>query len=191
MNAKLLYTSFFLLLFLSSCHDDLEISTTIDEEVPSPEVIQESQGDIIGYVFDEDKNPIANVEISTYAENVKTDQYGVFRLENTKLDGNGTFIKAEHDAYIIGSDMIYPKNGLNHSYIQLLSLSQTGDFSSSIVSRSANSYSTLLISNPRSNRAFASFCALLTASAHIHFIYAGLLRLVKISFNENMLWVVG
>ena len=131
MNAKLLYTSFFFLLFLSSCHDDLEISTTIDEEVPSPEVIQESQGDIIGYVFDEDKNPIANVEINTYAENVKSDQYGVFRLENTKLDGNGTFILAEHDAYIIGSDMIYPNNGLNHSYIQLLSLSQTGDFFSS------------------------------------------------------------
>lgn len=131
MNAKLLYTTFFLLLFLSSCHDDLEISTTIDEEVPSPEVIKESQGDIIGYVFDEDKNPIPNVEISTYAENARTDQYGVFRLNNTKLDGNGTFIQAEHDNYMIGSDMIYPDNGLNHSYIQLLSLSQTGDFSSS------------------------------------------------------------
>lgn len=130
MNSKLLYTTFFILLFLSSCHDDLEITSSIDEEVPSPEVIQEIQGEVIGYVFDEDRNPVSNVSITTYAEETKTDVFGVFRLRGTKLDPNGTYIQANHDNYIIGSDMIYPENALNHSYIQLLSLSETSSFNS-------------------------------------------------------------
>ena len=131
MNYKLLYTAFFILVFLSSCHDDLEISTSVDEEIPSPEIITETTGSILGYVYDENNQPIADALVKTYAETTQTDAFGVFQLNDTNLDGNGTFIGISKEGYINGSDMIYPKTGINHSYTQLLSLSATGSFNSS------------------------------------------------------------
>ena len=46
-----------------------------------------------------------------------TDENGVFRFKNIGLDPNGTYIKARKTGYILGSDMIYPKNGESHSAI--------------------------------------------------------------------------
>ena len=59
---------FFFVTFLSivACHDDLESTSSEGTETPSPEIINEIQDDVIGYVYNESGNPIAGAEVSIY-----------------------------------------------------------------------------------------------------------------------------
>ncbi len=120
-----------LALGLGSCHKDDESIIPGETTIPSPTVIQATTGDILGYVYDEQSNPVGDVKVSVLGKTTSTNQYGVFKFKNIELDQQGSYIKAQKNGYILGSDMIFAAAGVNHtSRIKLLELSNTGTFSS-------------------------------------------------------------
>lgn len=118
-------------LLIIACHNDLDEVTRSEGTTLGAEVIDETSGDLTGYVYDENFNPVAGVSINTFGDQTTTDQNGVFILRNTRLDGNGTFISATKEGYIFGSDMIYPNGATNYSAIQLLRLDNTATINAS------------------------------------------------------------
>ena len=135
MNTSKIFFITLLSLILASCHDDIED----DRQVTSgpefiPTVISEVETDIIGYVYDEGENPVADVLISLHVGSdvttTSTNEYGIFRFETQALDGLGTYIKAQKDGFILGSDRLDPvsSTGTLYSYISLFSLNTNKTF---------------------------------------------------------------
>lgn len=109
---------------LSSCHKDIEEA---DEVITTPvtqvEIQELTQSDVVGYIYDESDEPMADVEVSILGNSTRTNEFGVFVFRNTNLDVNGTYITANKSGYILGSDRIYPDNAdVNHSYIKMMRL---------------------------------------------------------------------
>ena len=113
---------------IGSCHKDIDEDTIITTSTPTAKVYDEIQNSILGYVYDEDNQPIQDARVSIYSSSTTTDKYGVFSFENVKMDKLGTYIKVEKKGYILGSDKIYPSGGLNFSYIHLYKLDKTAEF---------------------------------------------------------------
>ncbi len=109
-------------LLISACHKDIEESTTTVSPTPTPKIVQETIGEILGYVYDEDNKAVPNAQVKLYSQTTTTDKYGVFRFKDVKMDKQGTYIKIDKPGYIAGSDFVYPKSGLIYSYTHLYSL---------------------------------------------------------------------
>jgi len=128
------FRSFLFLLFiltLCTCHKDsveeVEINRTRTALQPSNNTYE---GTILGYVFDEEKQPIADAIVRYQDQEILTDEYGIYRLNTPLLDKTGTFIRIEKQGYLFGSDLIYPTDEINKSYIQLLKIRNTRNFNS-------------------------------------------------------------
>lgn len=113
-----------LVLGLSSCHKDIdETGESTSTQTPT-NIVEITQGDIVGYVYDENNQPISDVQVSVLGRSTTTDASGVYVFRNTDLDKNGTYIRATKSGYVLGSDLVYPNTAkTNHSYIKMLSLS--------------------------------------------------------------------
>ena len=115
---------------LISCHKD---SDSINEETItnfSPDVVEEGQGDILGYVYNESNQPIPDATVQIYSGTTKTNKYGVFRFKNARVDKNGTYIRVLKDGYIFGSDVVYPSESQVTSYIKMMATEQNKSFES-------------------------------------------------------------
>ncbi len=120
------------LFLLISCHkDDFSSNSKIISDKFTAEVIEEIQSDIIGYVYDENNQPVVDAIVMTYSGNTKTNLHGVFVFKNTRMDRQGTYIKIVKNGYILGSDMVYPTTAATtYAYIKLLSLENDKSFDS-------------------------------------------------------------
>lgn len=118
--------------YLVSCHkDDNSFNSEIISESFTAEVIEEIQSDIIGYVYDENNQPVSDALVRTYSGSTKTNIHGVFVFKNAKMDRQGTYVKVIKNGYILGSDMVYPNTeATTYSYIKLLSLENGKSFDS-------------------------------------------------------------
>lgn len=125
-----IFIIFFLTVSLVACHKDSD--SLIEETISnfSPEVIEESQGDIIGYVFNEMNQPVKDATVQIYSGMTKTNQYGVFTFKNARVDKNGTYIRVLKEGFIFGSDVVYPSGSKVYSYIKMMSLEQNKSFES-------------------------------------------------------------
>lgn len=116
--------SLFSVLLFTSCHKDTD--SGINEEITttfSGKVYKEVNGSILGYVYDENKNPVADATVATYSTVTKTNKHGVFLIKNAKMDQQGTYIKVVKNGYFLGSDYVYPSEGTTvNSRIQMLTL---------------------------------------------------------------------
>ena len=119
-----------LLITLSSCHKDIDEDKRTKTPTPTAKIFDETTSSILGYVYDDNNQPVENATVSIYSGMTKTDKYGVFSFENIKMDKLGTYIKVKKAGYMLGSDKIYPDKGLSTSYIHLYNLDKTGEFSS-------------------------------------------------------------
>lgn len=98
---------------ISSCHSDVgEINpnTVQTEQITIPFGFDEVTGNLVGYVFDQSNNPIANAEVSIYSAQTTTNEYGVFLFSNSNFDPQGTFVRVEKEGYLVGSDLVYPNS---------------------------------------------------------------------------------
>ena len=120
----------FAILMMASCHkDDPGTTTTSGTNVPQPDIITSVNGDILGYVYDEDNNPVANAQVNVLSESTTTDQYGVFKFKNIELDQQGTYVKVTKNGYILGSDFVTGADGVNRtSRVKMMKLDVTGTF---------------------------------------------------------------
>lgn len=126
------YTLFFPLILLVSCHKDEERWSTTQNTSFTAEVVEEITGEIIGYVYDKDGQPVADATVMTYSATTTTTREGLYYFKDIKLDKNGTFIKVLKSGYHLGSDMVYPSGkAAVHSYIQLLPLNLQEGFETS------------------------------------------------------------
>jgi|GEM_PF-1232033 len=112
---------------LTSCHKDIDESgestttqiTQVDEE-------NLTQGDVVGYIYDEQGQAMADVSVTILNSATQTNEYGVFVFRDINLDKNGTYVKATKGGFILGSDMLYPDRAeANFSYIKMLKLSSS------------------------------------------------------------------
>jgi hypothetical protein len=131
---KLKYSIFIFIItiLLVSCHKD-PIDTFGDEEISTftAQVYQEIESSIVGYVYDENNQPVENAIVATYSTVTKTNKYGVFVMKNINTDQQGTYIKVIKDGYILGSDFIYPSEGkVAQAYIKLMKLTSDKNFDS-------------------------------------------------------------
>lgn len=117
-------------LILLSCHKDSTFTEVIESERTGDVVINISavEGEVSGIVYDEDNQGLSNTTININGQEQLTDESGTFYFPEAPLNEQGTYIIAEKDGYILGSDFIYPGSGLNTSYIQMLKLSQDISF---------------------------------------------------------------
>lgn len=130
--SKLKYALFFILTtsFNLSCHKD-PTDTYQDVAITTftAQVYQEIETSIVGYVYDENNQPIEDAIVATYSTVTKTNKHGVFVMKNTKADQQGTYIKVMKEGYMIGSDFVYPLlNKVSYGYIKLLKLDNTKSF---------------------------------------------------------------
>lgn len=132
MNTKLFYLVLAALFTLMSCHKDDETFESKDVSTFTAEVVQEIQSTIVGYVYDENNQPVADASVLTYSTQTKTDENGLFIIDNAKMDKQGTYIKVYKDGYILGSDYVYPQNdATTYSYTKLLALTKNKSFTAS------------------------------------------------------------
>ncbi len=121
-------------MLFASCHKDVNDDTLNSEtttQITVPYTFPEIDGTLIGYVYGENNQPIANAAVSIYSSSTTTNEYGVFQLSDVKLDGQGTLVIVTKDGYIEGSDFIYPNdNGAGTARLKLLKSDVTGSFNS-------------------------------------------------------------
>ena len=131
INIKhILFLSF--ALFLTSCYKDSLTEGQGETILPSPDITMSVNGDVIGYVYDELKLAVEGANVSLKGNTATTDEFGVFKFRNIELNPNGSYIKVQKQGYMLGSDMIYGFEGIQHtSRISLLQLDGEEKFSSS------------------------------------------------------------
>jgi len=123
------YIGIFSLLFiviLSSCRKDINEenivvtipSPTIEDYEPKENLIT---GDIIGFVVDENDEPLANVSVDVEGESTTTDDYGHFFIYDKEMNSFGTLAKVNKEGFFRGSRRFFPNAGQkNRLKIQLL-----------------------------------------------------------------------
>lgn len=127
------YSLFLLILslFVISCHKDDDGFNQEDINVFTAQVYEEVTSTIVGYVYDENNNPVPNADVAIYSAATKTSKHGTFILRNVKMDKQGTYIKVVKNGFVLGSDFVYPlPNTINYAYVKMLRLDPTFEFSS-------------------------------------------------------------
>lgn len=126
----------FVVLIAISCHNDVgDINPQSEQSnvISNPPFnIEEVTGDLVGFIYDETNTAVAGASVHIYSAETTTDEFGMFNFNNAKLDPQGTFITAEKEGFIIGSDLVYPNsNGKGTSRILMLSILNDPAFQSS------------------------------------------------------------
>lgn len=133
---KLGLYSLMLLFLFSACRKDVNnVDTTIT--TPDPTIITEwtqdvnnVPGSVIGFIVDENDEPVAGASIKLGNNTVTTDDFGHFFYTDITLNSLGTYLTAEKAGYFTGSRRFFPKeNATSRVKIQLMekSFDQTLD----------------------------------------------------------------
>ena len=73
------------MVFLTSCHKDFEENETISTTSNPPQIFNEINGSVLGYVYDENNLPVADVNITIYSESTTTDTNGAIVMKGGAL----------------------------------------------------------------------------------------------------------
>lgn len=119
---KNIFSILFLLLILGSCHKDVDSGETIITAGFMPEILEEINGSILGYVYDDQNQPVSEALVQIYGAITKTNQFGAYIFKNVNLDKHGTYIRVKKNGFMTGSDMVYPNGGLSYSRIKMITL---------------------------------------------------------------------
>ena len=106
--------SLFLLLFLSSCRKDVN---EVDVQVTTPNPIIEQYNpqvenitaNVIGFVVDENGDPMPEATVKLNNQTFTTDAYGHFFINDATLNAKGTLVQIQKDGYFKGSRRFFPK----------------------------------------------------------------------------------
>jgi len=119
---KNIFSVLFLLLILGSCHKDTDSGETIITAGFMPEILEEINGSILGYVYDDQNQPVSEALVQIYGATAKTNQFGAYIFKNVNLDKHGTYIRVKKNGFMTGSDMVYPNGGSSYSRIKMITL---------------------------------------------------------------------
>ena len=125
MKTTKLFLTLILFATFFSCEIDDATSTGSQEGATTTSNFSENFGTIIfrnflGKVIDKNENPIENVTITIGSTSTTTDSNGVFVLNNSTVNSNFAYVKAEKLGYIHGSRAVVPSHGTNVVTIMLL-----------------------------------------------------------------------
>ncbi|MEM1320011.1 MAG: carboxypeptidase regulatory-like domain-containing protein [Bacteroidota bacterium] len=121
------FLALMMLLVFSACRKDVDdVNTVINQ--PTPPVFQnwipaESivTSSVIGFVVDENQQPVADVEVRLGNFRTTTDEYGHFFYNNLAMNALGTVVTVEKDGYFEGSRRFFPiADAKNRVKIELL-----------------------------------------------------------------------
>lgn len=129
MNTKIIFL-FFIIFLVVSCHKDESILNETIISSTSPQIFEQINGTVIGYVSDETNNPISNALVKVYDRTTTTNDFGVFEFENIQLDKQGTFVRVIKDGFVNGSDKVYPLESEVFSSIKMIRLETGKSFDS-------------------------------------------------------------
>ena len=122
-----------LIVTMVSCHrDDYEY----DENKTTfftPVIYEEITSSVVGYVIDENNEPVSGAQVKIYSASTTTNEFGIFVFKNVKMDKQGTFVQVIKEGYFFGSDKLYPNSAAtSHSYIKLITDKQDKSFESTV-----------------------------------------------------------
>lgn len=136
-----------LLMIFSSCRKNVddEMSVEIPYTPPTIEdfvpIIIPTQASLIGFVVDEDANPVSLATITLGDNTTMTDEYGHFFFNDIEMNQRGTLVKIEKEGYFDGSRRFFPSTQTkNRVKVELLEKSFDQSFD-------ANSGATITIEN--------------------------------------------
>jgi len=86
---------FILLILAAGCQKDTEEFTPIDSE--------SVQASIFGIVVDKDENPIEGATVQFQGNTIYTDQYGIYKINDTEIDTRHNFLNINKVGYFEGS----------------------------------------------------------------------------------------
>ncbi|MBK8671255.1 MAG: hypothetical protein IPN89_18165 [Saprospiraceae bacterium] len=132
MQSRLILLFAFFCFAAISCHKDSESNNEeIITNTFTAKVYQEVSSTIIGYIYDENNQPVTDATVAIYSTTVKSNQHGVFEFKNVKMDQQGTYIKVIKNGYVLGSDYVYPTtNATSYSYVKMIKLKNDKSFDS-------------------------------------------------------------
>ena len=107
------------------CNKDEERESTEIKEIFMPEILSLTKGSVIGFVYDDNGDPIRDARVVTYNAESKTNEHGVFEFVNIDMDHHGSYFRVLKDGYIDGSDKVFPTTGMGYSSVQLIKLKAT------------------------------------------------------------------
>ena len=121
--------SLLLLLFLSSCRKDINLKETT-ETTPNPTVesyvpaVDLVNGSVIGFIVDENNQPVAEATVKLNNNTFTTDDYGHFFVEDQSMNALGALVSVEKNGYFQGSRRFFPTEG-KQSRIKIQLLEKT------------------------------------------------------------------
>lgn len=136
---KPLYPLLLLLLLISSCRKDSELTTPYGNSFKPPvenigdfePIIIPVTASILGKVINRNGYPIANALVTLGSETIFTNEQGIFLFKAVEMNAAGTFVTVEKEEYFSGASRFFPKeNSENYTTIRLLRKEERGAFSS-------------------------------------------------------------
>lgn len=122
------FVFFFLALLISSCRkdieeitfiDDPETPTVIEDFVPSVKPVVAS---VIGFVIDDNGDPVQNALVDMGTLTGETDEYGHFFFKDVEMNKHGTVVQIKKEGYFPGSRRFFPiKDNASRVKIELIS----------------------------------------------------------------------
>ncbi len=107
--------------------DSLQQSLT-NEIVTAPGI--SIQSGVMGRVIDENDDPVANAMVMLNNQTYTTNEDGLFKIENQKLNKRGTYLQVEKAGYFPGSRRFFPGSAMNNVTVRMLTKEITGTFQS-------------------------------------------------------------
>ena len=134
---KLAFLALCFVVALTACRDDKN-SVNITETPYEPPILEWTQlnipvnGDLTGFVVDENGQPIESAEITMGSITTKTDVYGHFFFNNVTMNAEGTYVKVYKSGYFDGSRRFFAMEGQeNRIKIEMIAQSFDQSFESS------------------------------------------------------------
>ena len=132
------FLAIMLLLIFSACRKNVDevVNTTTTLTPPILEQWDQGEtlveGDVIGFVVDENQTPVANAIVRLGNLNTRTDDYGHFFFENITMNKEGTLVRIEKAGFFNGSRRFFPLAGSeNRVQIELLDKTFSQSFEAS------------------------------------------------------------
>ena len=120
----LLSLSLVFLLIFSSCLNDIDDVVSIEER-PDPAILENYNpivrsviGSLVGFVQDENGDPIIDADVSLGSLTTETDDFGHFFFNDVTLNARGSLVQVTKNGYFDGSRRFFPLEN-ERSYIKI------------------------------------------------------------------------
>ena len=125
-----------LVLVFSACRQGVN-EVIVQQEIPLPGIenyvpdTEMINGSLVGFITDENEEPVADATVRFNGQTLTTDAYGYFSVENKAMNALGALVQVEKEGYFKGSRRFFPKaDATSQIKIQLLPKTFDASFSS-------------------------------------------------------------